>query len=682
VTHRRRAWFAASLGAFVWRCAKKAPLALPACVAALLTLAASAHAAPPPPIGIEVQGGEDAWHPTPRFRLDWDNPPGVAAVHYRVRDPQGAIVVAERRIGWAASLAEMQVPDVPAAYRAEIWLEDAGGGQGPPAVAALRFDNTRPGAVTPHVLGTWIGRNAFPLALRLEHPGAEPPSGIRGYAVAIDPVPGREPCAAADRCTAAETDLAGGADDDALEVAGLPEGTSYVSAVAVSGSGMRSSSTGRATLHVDMTPPVVQLSGTPAGWTNKPVTLTARATDDASGMLPDGNAPAPFTAIRVDGGRPVVEPGAEVSAPAIGEGVHSVAYYARDLAGNVADGGTGNGVPNPAPQTTEVRIDRTAPGVAFLNAQDPLDPELIRVKVADPLSGPDPSRGWIGVRRAGSGDPFLPLAPAAVPPGELGAHWDSDAFPPGEYEFEATGYDRAGNAATSTRRADGEEMTLTNPLKAAASLRAGFGGVGRLGQGPRLRSTRYGRGAVLSGRLTEGQGTPLPHRPVRIVERFAAGAPAERVSLAWTAADGSFSAPLLPGPSREAIAVFDGSANLTHAVSQPLQLGVRSGVRLRASSSEARVGGAPLVLSGRVAASPGTIPAEGKSVELQFRVAGLPWSEFRTLKTDRHGRFRFAYRFTDDDSRGVRFQFRAYAPAQDGWPYEPGGSLPVIVRGR
>ena len=69
-------------------------------------------------------------------------------------------------------------------------------------------------------------------------------------------------------------------------------------------------------------------------------------------------------------------------------------------------------------------------------------------------------------------------------------------------------------------------------------------------------------------------------------------------------------------------------------------------------------------------------------MELQFRLPGLPWTEFRTVQTDRRGRFRYGYRFSDDDSRGVRFQFRAYAPAQGDWPYEPGGSRPVAVRGR
>ena len=68
-------------------------------------------------------------------------------------------------------------------------------------------------------------------------------------------------------------------------------------------------------------------------------------------------------------------------------------------------------------------------------------------------------------------------------------------------------------------------------------------------------------------------------------------------------------------------------------------------------------------------------------MQLQFRATGLPWSEFRTVRTDRRGRFRYAYRFSDDDSRGVRFRFRAFVPKQSDWPYEPGGSRPVAVLG-
>jgi hypothetical protein len=705
-------------GAFVSLCGRHAPstwaaavaaavaaLLVFAAVAALLVFAAVASAAPPPPSGLEVQGGEDAWHPDRAFRLRWRNPGGVAAVHYLVQDAQGSIAVSARRLGWAAEEVAVEVPDLPGVYAAKVWLEDAAGGQGAPAEAKLRFDDTRPGPVEPLPRAAWVGRTGFPVTIRLGHSvGVQPLSGIRGYAVSIGATPDIDPCATPDRCTDAETNLHGGAGNDSLAIAELPEGTSYVHAVAVSGAGIRSAAVGRAALRVDKTDPVTQLAGAPPGWSDHPVTLVATATDSGSGMEPGGDGATPFTAIRVDGGTPLVAAGDSASTTLIAEGAHTVAYYARDLAGNVDDGGSSNGLPNRGPRLVLVRIDRTAPDASFANAQDPLDPELIRVRVADGLSGPDPQRGWIGLRRAGSGDPFSPLPAAPAPAGELRARWDSDAYPAGDYEFEATAYDLAGNATVTTRRANGVAMALSNPLKVTTTLLAAFGGrvlterrcarrrgrrrcrrrvIRALSLRPAKRTVPFGRGVLLSGHLQNGVGSPLGgSRPVRVIETFAGGGgPTARLSTAWTDAGGAFSFHLAPGPSREVTVAFDGSPTLARSVSRPLSLKVRSVVQLHASTPAARIGGAPVVFRGRVAAAPGTIPPEGKSVQLQFRLPGLDWSEFRTIKTDRRGRFRYAYRFSDNDSRGVRFQFRAYAPAEDGWPYEPGGSLPILVRG-
>jgi hypothetical protein len=652
-------------------------------LAALLVCAATAGAAPPPPAELEVQGGEDAWHPDPAFRLRWVNPTPVAAVHYRVRDPLGAVAVPEQRLGWPASeIVGLQVPPLPGAYTAEVWLEDGSGQLGAAATAKLRFDAERPASIDPLPGAAWIGRAGFPFVVRLEHPAGAPPlSGIRGYAISIDAAPAGDPCAATDRCSDEETDLHGGAGNDTLPIADLPEGTSYVHAVAVSGSGMKSAAPGRAVLRVDRTDPVTELSGAPAGWTDHPVALTATATDAGSGMAPEGSGPRPFTAIRIDGATPVTAPGDSVSTEAIAEGSHTVAYYARDLAGNVDDGGASNGIPNAKPRLATIRIDRGTPSVAFANSQDPLDPELIEARVSDPLSGPDPDRGWIGIRRAGSGDPFSPLPALAPGAAALRARWDSDAYPRGGYELQATAYDRAGNEAVTRLRANGAAMDLTNPLKVTTSLVAGFGG--RAPANSSRRTAPYGRTVTLSGRLTSGGDDPLPSVPVRIVERFAGGATGGlRVSTVPSDAEGRFSIRLAPGPSREVTAAFDGSPTLTRATGRPLSLAVRTGIRLRASSTVAKIGGAPLVFRGGIAAAPGTIPPGGVPVQLQFRLAGLPWSEFRTIQTDRRGRFRYAYRFSDDDSRGAVFQFRAYVPAHDGWPYEPGGSLPVVVRGR
>jgi hypothetical protein len=149
-----------------------------------------------------------------------------------------------------------------------------------------------------------------------------------------------------------------------------------------------------------------------------------------------------------------------------------------------------------------------------------------------------------------------------------------------------------------------------------------------------------------------------------------------------TSENGGFSLRLGAGASREVLASYDGNRAFAGASARTAKLLVRSGVRLRVSRRVAAIGGAPVIFRGRVGARPGEIPRSGKSVELQFRLPGLAWQEFRTVETDRRGRFRYPYRFSDDDSRGVRFQFRALAIAQDGWPYEPGRSRPVAVRGK
>ena len=275
------------------------------------------------------------------------------------------------------------------------------------------------------------------------------------------------------------------------------------------------------------------------------------------------------------------------------------------------------------------------------------------------------------MRPAGSGDRFEPLPAAPAGGRELRARWDSDAYPAGEYEFRAIGYDAAGNAATTTRRANGERDGPLQPAEgdddAARRLRRASAAATDRPLRPRRRSS--------AAASSPARCSPLDGVPVRIVERFAAGAqPGDRVSTVRTGAgrDASRSA-LAPGPSRTSRSTFERRPTLTRSASRPLRLGVRSGVRLRASSGVATVGGAPLVFSGRVAAAPGAIPPGGKSVQLQFRLPGLPWAEFRTIQTDRRGRFRYAYRFSDDDSRGARFQFRAYAPAQRQLALRAGG---------
>jgi hypothetical protein len=647
-------------------------------ISVALALAIAAGEAPaqalPQPIDLRVDGGEDSWHAGQLFALRWTNPPGpIAAAHYRLLDPEGEVLIDDATLPWAATSVEhLSVPPTPGIYRTEIWLENGNGAQGAPLSARLRFDDTRPGHVEPQSAPGWIGRTAFPHTIRLGHPaGPQPLSGVHGYAVSVDGSPLGEPCPGGGACEDDELDLRGGVAVDSLALDEIPEGVSYLHAVAVSGSGMPSAVPGSTTLRVDKTDPVTQLAGVPSGWSNQPLALTATASDAASGMTSAGAAAGPFTAIRIDAGAPTVAAGASVTATVIDAGVHTIDYYARDAAGNVNDGGSSNGLPNHPPARSLVKIDREPPGLAFAGTQNPLDPERIEVTAADPHSGLDLSRGSIAVRRVGSGERFAKL-PTELSPGLLRARWDSSAYPAGEYEFQATAFDRAGNSATTSARVDGTAMRLQGPLKSAVKLTI---------HTPR-RVVRYGRGIWFDGRLIGGRQTPLADMAVRVTERFSAGsAPAQRVSIVRTEANGRFGLRLGPGPSREVIAEVAPTATTRGASSNSLNVAVHTRLVLRASSAAARIGGAPVIFHGKIASGGASMPADGKVIQLQFRLKGLPWSEFRTVRTDRQGHFRYAYRFADDDSRGVRFQFRAYAPAQAGWPFEPAGSLPVAVLG-
>jgi len=601
----------------------------------------------------------DEWQASNYFDIDWPAPrilPDAVNAFYRLRDSEGTQVGPLAARPGTGLVRAVRVPPIPGIYSLEAWLEDADGQVLRRESATLRFDDVPPAspALDP---GRWLLATE-PALLRIGPPPPPLPiSGIRGYAVSLDRRGVSSPCAGHGLCTIAETDLAGGIDDDTISFGTLPEGLNYARVVAVSGSGVPSAVT-TAVLKVDGTLPRLALSGAPNGWNVGPVKLTARAEDSLSGMTAAGPN-GPFTAISVDDAAPATALGAAVSAWVSGSGVHTIAFYARDAAGNVADGSAGAA----APQTALVRIDEDPPRVEFTRAQDPGDPERIEALVSDALSGPSPGRGSIAVRPAGTRARFEPL-PTLVEGSRLVTRWDSDSYPAGKYEFLAIGFDAAGNAETGTNRARGGRMVLVNPVKAPVALTAKL-------------SRRS-----LEGRLQRLGGGALEGREIAVVETFAEGAaPSQRTTVVNTRPDGTFSLRLAQGPSREVSASFGGTRLLSRAAAAVARLVAKTRVRLHASATSAVIGGRPIVFGGRVETK-GAETGGGLPVELQFRYRGAPWSEFRTVETDGRGRFRIAYRFSDDDSRGVRFQFRAYVKGREGWPYEPGASRPVIVAGR
>ena len=665
--------------------------------------------------GLHVVGDTGTWTADTTLKLGWTlEPKGrepVRAVRIRLLGPPLQQELAAEEIvpeeedllpGGGAMTDEVEIPPAaggnppaPGTYTVEVWArtEDV---EGPAQTVTLQVDSSRPGPAEPRLDAPWFRGDVAPV-LRIAHPaGPLPVSGIRGYAVSLRRDSAEPPCAGPDRCSIQETDLRAGLGGDTLSLGLLAEGVHVVSAVAVSNTGMRSAVAASALVRVDATRPELSLAGTGGEWSNHPVRVLARASDPLSGMAAAGPT-GPRTTLTVDGGTPTVAQGGEAVAIVSGSGVHSVAASARDAVGNVR----GEDAASP-PLIHVVRIDEAAPSISFSRAGDPADPELIEAVVADPLSGPAASGGTIGVRPLGSARAFEPLPTRSVD-GRLSARWDSDSYPAGGYEFRATGYDAVGNLANSTVRANGAPMVLANPLKVPSAVQLGFGGrrlvwhrCVRSGESRRCRreviesfvarpATRvvpYGRGVQVGGEAVSVTGTRLAEVPVELIESFDAGAGIEtRVTHLRSGADGTFFTRLAPGPSRRVEARFGGSRLLTRSGSRGLRLGVQTSVRMRASAGRAAIGGSPVVFSGRVARAEAAIPPYGRPVQLQFRLPGSPWTEFRTVQTDEHGRFRYPYSFSDDDSRGVRFLFRAYAPPQPGWPYEPASSRPLAVTG-
>jgi hypothetical protein len=618
-------------------------------VGVLIASSAPVEAVPAGELQVE---DEASWHADREFHFEWQPlpPPGQPTdAVYRLYDSQGNQVRALMR-PLDDMLEPFWVPPVPGVYTLEAWLQDGLGRHGPHSSATLRFDNSAPPVPAPQPPPGWVlGVEAATLEID-PSPAPPPLSGIRGYAISVDRGGGSSPCASPTHCAAAEIDLASD-EGGSISLGTLPEGVNFVRAVAVSGAGVASAVESTA-VRVDGSPPLVSLHGAPPGWSDGPVPVTAVAQDPLSGMVAAGPL-GPFTAIAVDGDVAARSLGDEVTAWVSGNGVHSVAYFARDAAGNLAE---------VVHEAAAVRIDEGPPTVAFTAAQDPAEPERVEALVADSLSGPSRERGSIGVRMAGTGARFEQL-PTRVAGERLVARWDSDSYPPGRYEFLATGFDVAGNAGTGTNRAGGGRMVLTNPLKTQVKLAAGLS---------QFRFSGTLRGGVVAG------------QEIAVTETFAPGSkPSRRTSLVRTRADGRFSIRLQPGPSREVVATFAGNRTMTRASSESFRLEVPASVRLRASAATARVGGAPVIFAGKVTATGVERSAlAGLPVELQFRFRGGRWSEFRTVETDRRGRFRYAYRFSDDDSRGVRFQFRAHVKGREGWPYGPSASRPVVVTGR
>jgi hypothetical protein len=187
----------------------------------------------------------------------------------------------------------------------------------------------------------------------------------------------------------------------------------------------------------------------------------------------------------------------------------------------------------------------------------------------------------------------------------------------------------------------------------------------------------YGTAVEVRGRLSDARGG-VERRPVAILVRAAAGIGEAERHRALTDAAGRFALRLPPGTSRRIDVAFHGDHGFAPARPRSLTLRVRAGVTLAADPTDLHTGDS-VNLRGRVRLGPAHVSGRGKLVAIQYlERATKRWRPALVVRTDAQGRFDTSYRFRY--VTGVaRIRLRATAPAEGGWPFARGSSLPVTI---
>lgn len=364
-----------------------------------------------------------------------------------------------------------------------------------------------------------------------------------------------------------------------------------------------------------------------------------------------------------------------LSVPASGR--YSLQLWLRDEAGNEAPG---------TAVTVPLRFDDLRPEVRFSTDQAETQ---VKAEVTDLYSGP--ANGQILYRRVDA-ETWAELPTKLVPGDQPGLSHLVAPMPElgfGTFVFRADASDAAGNAASTSLRADGTQMAIRRvppphvpkPPKAPRAKSRLFARLrGGHGRGESL-TVPFGAPALVSGRLVRAaDGAGLGGRTLRVVSRPSRGALTPTVVTgAVTGEQGGFELRLPPGPSRRVTVAFRGDGGLEPASRRPLELRVRAGVTLRAEPESLRTGQV-VRLSGRVRSKGAPIPRRGKLVAIQYlEEATGRWRPVLVTRSDHQGRFRARYRFRYVSGRAA-IRLRATALAEERWPYVPGSSAPVTVR--
>ena len=347
-----------------------------------------------------------------------------------------------------------------------------------------------------------------------------------------------------------------------------------------------------------------------------------------------------------------------------------------------------NHEPSNASVPVPLKFDPEPPQLVFEQGSTS-DPTLVSVAVTDRVSGL--AGGQIELSRQGSGT-WQSLATERQGD-RLLARIDDSLLPAGVYQLRATAWDQASNQNSTDKRASGEPMVLTLPLRVPTVVRAGVQTERTIRRSIRHRGkrravrqrvvelrpqaeVRYGERVTIAGRLENRDGQPVPGAEIQVFSSSAT-APEQLLGVVSSDADGRFRYEAFADATRTLRFVYRGTPVLLPAQGE-VSLLTSAASTLRASPRRLR-NGQSVRFSGRLRALPA--PPAGKLVELQVVLSGR-WQTFRTTRTQSDGSWAIRYRFRRTCGL-LRYRFRARLPAEAGYAFQTGytRALGVRVRG-
>ena len=184
----------------------------------------------------------------------------------------------------------------------------------------------------------------------------------------------------------------------------------------------------------DTIPPTTSISGIPSGWTNRDVSFSLSATDNALGSGMSGGFAK--TEYRLDGAWTTGST-ANVPAPAdhAGDGTHLVSYRSSDAAGNLEDA-----------KSAMIKIDTRAPTTSGAKVRAHKGKKAIfRIRVADPSPGGPTATVRIRIRNARGKVVKALLFTRVQTNAAASLPWARCTLSKGTYRYRVYAVDAAGN---------------------------------------------------------------------------------------------------------------------------------------------------------------------------------------------------------------------------------------------